>query len=134
LFEIVRAQTLRKFSLSEAEAILQLVYRLTDEASREVKYLVSCVEALPDKASPRSQELQARTNEIITRWQNKIERLGAKPKGLWLVDFDNGTGFFCWKFPETKISFFHGYQDGFTGRKMIPEKEASRNADRDQSN
>ena len=111
------------FTLIEAQNILQLVYRLTEDSSKQAKYLMGCLEALPDKKSSRAQEVQEEINVIITRWQNKIERLGAKPKGLWLVDFDNGHGYFCWKFPETQISFHHGYQDGFTGRKIISDKE-----------
>ncbi len=123
MIEIVRHNTLRVYSLGQAQDILQLVYRMTEDASKQAKYLMGCLEALPDKKSERAQEYQEQINVIITRWQNKIERLGAKPKGLWLVDFDNGQGFFCWKFPETQISFHHGYQDGFTGRKMISQKE-----------
>ncbi len=105
--------------------MLPLVYRLTDESSREVKYLMCCIEALPDKKSGRAIEIQQQINEIIEKWQNKLERLGAKPKGLWLADFDYGNGYFCWKFPEIKILHKHGYQDGFTGRILISSNEES---------
>lgn len=123
MIEIFKPQTLRTYTLAQAEEVLPLVYRMTEDSSKQVKYFVHCLDALPDKNSSRAQEIQDQINVIITKWQNKIERLGAKPKGLWLVDFDFGQGYFCWKFPETQISFFHGYQDGFTGRKIIHEKE-----------
>lgn len=80
---------------------------------------MACVDAIPDKNSVRSMELQDEINALIQKWQNKIERLGGKPKGLWLADFDNGEGYFCWKFPETEIKYHHGYKDGFTGRRAI---------------
>jgi len=32
------------------------------------------------------------------------------------VDFDSGAGYYCWKWPEESLSFFHGYQEGFAGR------------------
>lgn len=80
---------------------------------------MSCVDAMPDKNSTRCIELQDQINGLIQNWQNKVERLGAKPKGLWLADFDYGDGYFCWKFPETKIQYSHGYKDGFTGRRLI---------------
>ena len=125
LIEIVKHDQVRFFSLSQAQELLPLVYRLTEESAREVKYLMACVEALPNKKSERALEIQDQINALIEKWQNKLERLGAKPKGLWLADFDNGSGYFCWKFPETLISHKHGYQDGFTGRILISSNEES---------
>jgi hypothetical protein len=125
LFEIINRQQGRFFSLDEAQALLPLVYRLTEESAREVKYLMACIEALPDKKSGRALDIQQKINSIIEKWQNKLERLGAKPKGLWLADFDFGEGYFCWKFPEIKILHKHGYQDGFTGRILISSNEES---------
>lgn len=125
MVEIINCNTVRSFSLEEAQNLLPLVYRLTEEASRKTKYLMNCIEALPDKKSTRALEIQSQVNELIDRWQNKIERLGARPKGLWLADFDNGSGYYCWKFPEVKILYKHGYQDGFTGRILISSNEES---------
>ena len=112
------------FTLNDAEALLPLVYRLTEEYSKKVKKLINQLEAFPSKQSPRAMEVEDLINTLIEQWQNKIERLGAKPKGLWLADFDNGSGYFCWKFPETKIRFTHGYGEGFSGRKAITEVSA----------
>ncbi len=109
------------FTIEEAELLLPLVYRLTEEYSREVKLHMRHIEALPDKKSERAQGIEKTINEIIEKWQSKLEKLGVVPKGLWLADFDNGAGYYCWKFPETKISFWHGYQDGFSGRKLIED-------------
>jgi len=125
LIEIFNVQKNRLFTYTEAEEILPLVYRITEDSSKEVKYLMGCVEALQDKHNDASRDLQTRINQIIEKWQNKLERLGLRPKGLWLADFDNGSGYFCWKFPETKILFQHGYQDGFTGRILISEQDAA---------
>lgn len=125
MIEIVKHNQVRFFSLSEAQALLPLIYRLTEESAREVKYLMACIEALPDKKSERALEFQDQINRFIEKWQNKLERLGAKPKGLWLADFDNGDGYFCWKFPEVAILHKHGYQDGFTGRILISSNEES---------
>jgi len=123
LIEIINRQQGRHFSLDQVQDLLPLVYRLTEDSAREVKYLVACLEALPDKKSDRAHQIQNQINELIERWQNKLERLGAKPKGLWLADFDYGAGYFCWKFPEVKILYKHGYQDGFTGRILISSNE-----------
>ena len=119
---IDRAQS-KIFTIEEANALLPLIYRLTEEYAKKVKYLVACLEALPDKKSDRALDIQNEINENIAKWQSKLERLGARPKGLWLADFDYGHGYFCWKYPETQILYKHGYQDGFTGRMLISNKE-----------
>ncbi len=125
MIEIINYNIVKNFSLDQAQELLPLIYGITEESSKNTKYLMACIEALPDKKSARALELQDQINVIIDRWQNKIERLGAKPKGLWLADFDNGNGYYCWKFPEVKILYKHGYQDGFTGRILISSNEES---------
>lgn len=125
MIEITGFDTVKTFTLEEAQELLPLIYRMTDDSAKKVKYLMACIEALPDKKSDRARELQEEVNSLISRWQRKIERLGAKPKGLWLADFDYGTGYYCWKFPEVKILYKHGYQDGFTGRILISSNEES---------
>lgn len=118
IFEINKKKI---FTLEDAESLLPLVYKLTEDYSRQVKKLINQLEAFPNKQSERAIQVESLINSLIEQWQNKIERLGAKPKGLWLADFDNGSGYFCWKFPETKIKFFHGYNEGFSGRKSLEE-------------
>jgi hypothetical protein len=45
-----------------------------------------------------------------------VTSLGCEVKGVWLVDWDTGDGYYCWRFPEQAISFFHTYDEGFAGR------------------
>lgn len=118
IFEINKKKI---FTLSDAETLLPLVYKLTEDYSKKVRKLINQLEAFPSKQCERAIEVEASINLLVEQWQNKIERLGAKPKGLWLADFDNGSGYYCWKYPETRISFFHGYNEGFSGRKTIEE-------------
>ncbi len=118
IFEINKKKI---FTLSDAENLLPLVYKLTEDYSKQVRKLINQLEAFPSKQCERAIEVESNINTLVEQWQNKIERLGAKPKGLWLADFDNGSGYYCWKYPETKITFFHGYNEGFSGRKAIEE-------------
>lgn len=115
--ENIIALNIRKtFTLSEARTLLPLIYRVTDESAREVKVLVNQLKALGDKPSLRAQQIEGEINVIVEKWNQKIQKLGANPKGLWLADFDHGQGFYCWKYPETDICFGHGYNEGYTGR------------------
>lgn len=120
IFEINKKKI---FTLSDAENLLPLVYKLTEDYSKQVRKLINQLEAFPSKQCERAVEVESNINTLVEQWQNKIERLGAKPKGLWLADFDNGSGYYCWKYPETKITFFHGYNEGFSGRKAIEETQ-----------
>ena len=88
-------------------------------AQKEVKLLANRVEAIKKTNIVRASEIETEINFIIEKWQDKVEKLGAKPKGLWLADFDKGDGYYCWKFPETQIAFWHGYNDGFSGRLSV---------------
>ena len=91
------------FSYEEAAAMLPEVQRLTSEAVQEV-------EALANDA-PRDE-----AQRIVATWAESIMKLGIEVKGLWLIDFDNGGGYYCWQYPEESLQYFHGYEEGFGGR------------------
>jgi len=112
-------QIRRTFTLNEANGLLPLIYRITDEVHQRVKKMIHRIEGLQGTNPMLASEIEAEINREFNKWQNKITRLGAVPKGMWLADFDHGVGYYCWKFPETKIKFSHGYQDGFSGRTEI---------------
>ena len=93
----------RIFTYEEAAALLPEVQRLTDEA-------VEALDQLADDAS--STEYQ----KIVSSWAESLMDMGIEVKGLWLVDFDSGGGYYCWQYPEPSLQHFHGYEEGFGGR------------------
>ena len=68
--------------------------------------------AAPAAAQPALQD-------IVNGWADSIRALGVEVKGLWLVDFYNGEGYYCWKYPEDTVWHYHGYVEGFAGRISI---------------
>ena len=48
-----------------------------------------------------------------------MEALGVEVKGPWLVDFDSGAGYYCWRWPEEELAYFHAYDEGFHHRTRI---------------
>ncbi len=116
---IVEIGSRRTLTKEQAQELLPLGYKLTEKAHAQVKNLMSHMEAMKNIPQVRLQEMENEIQAHIESWQNKIQKLGAHPKGYWLVDFDNGAGYFCWKFPEKEIKYSHGYQEGFTGRKEM---------------
>lgn len=112
----------RTFGLQDMQEIVPLLLRLTEQTQKEIKMKLLVVE----NGSLSLDERNLVENEIsslVDRWNSKVQKLGGHPKGLWLADFDNGTGFFCWKYPETEIRFWHGYKDGFSNRKEVLSRQ-----------
>ncbi len=114
--QIVPSLQKRIFDIHQAKGLLPLVYHITEGSHLKVKKMLNRLEAVKGKNVVLATEIEADISSEVDKWQSKLARLGVTPKGMWLADFDTGTGYYCWKFPENDIRFFHGYQDGFSGR------------------
>jgi hypothetical protein len=110
------------FSLEEAQRILPVVRRITFEFSAKVELLIARLETLQLNQTETICALEKQVNDYIQTWNEKIRKLGAEPRGLWVVDFDSGAGYYCWKHPETEILFWHSYEDGYSGRKPLAQE------------
>ena len=92
----------RIFTLEEARALLPTVRERTAEAVQRYGQL--------------SGDLETERESVVRDWMRELFALGLEIKGLWLVDFDSGAGYYCWKYPEPALDHFHGYEEGFAGR------------------
>jgi hypothetical protein len=108
----------RRWSLEAALAIFDDVRRTTAEAVSEVEALVDRRGRL-DADDPGRRELDERIQTAVSGWIRAMEAYGLEVKGPWLVDFDNGRGYYCWRWPEERLEYFHTYEEGFSGRIRI---------------
>jgi regulator of sirC expression with transglutaminase-like and TPR domain len=92
----------RTFTLDEARALLPRVQEKTAEAVARFGQLAG------DQDEARE--------SVVRDWAEEMQSLGIEVKGIWLVDFDSGAGYYCWKYPELSLNHFHGYEEGFAGR------------------
>ena len=92
----------RTFSYEEAVALLPEVRRITADAASRVEEMTT--------------DDPAEYQKVLGEWADAMNGLGLEVKGLWLVDFDSGAGYYCWKHPEPALEYFHGYDEGFSGR------------------
>lgn len=101
----------RIFTYAEAVKLMPMVRRLTEQAYRRVESLAS--------SGGREDEIRAQSDAVVGEWARALVQLGLEVKGLWLVDFDNGSGYYCWRYPEPGLDWFHTYEEGFAGRIRI---------------
>jgi hypothetical protein len=106
------------FSLKAARELLPHVKHMTAGAVRRAESLAAQLhETMED--DPEYATLSAALREVVNGWADDVRSLGLEAKGLWLVDFDNGEGYYCWCYPEETIGHYHGYDEGFAGRMKI---------------
>jgi len=108
----------RRFTLEEAQVLLPTVQTITEKAVAAVTVVEFQLAALKGAAKRRA-ELEQEYFSIINHWAETIHELGCEAKGLWLVDFDNGEGYYCWKYSEASLGYFHDYSSGYSGRMKI---------------
>lgn len=113
----------RRFTLDEANELLPLIYKITKQYEQPVSQKLIQIKQLRAFGNEEVSHIEEEVRTLVDRWSATVQKLGVEAKGLWTVDIDNGEGFFCWKFPESKILYKHGYKDGFTGRILIDESE-----------
>lgn len=100
----LNSQQKKVFTLDQARTVLPKVRELTSDAVFKFARLAE------------DEENETERQGVVGEWAREILALGAEIKGLWLVDFDSGAGYYCWKYPESSLEYFHGYEEGFAGR------------------
>jgi len=90
----------RVFTLDEARGLMPRVQEITAAAVERYGKLAG----------------EDERREVAEAWVKELMALGLEIKGLWLVDFDSGAGYYCWKYPEKELGHFHSYEEGFAGR------------------
>jgi len=130
----------RYFTVDEANEALVEVRPLTEELVAHRRALVDLQErqsALTTRIAGNGgnvepselQDVQERLDEEvagIARCVARIHELGALAKDLddGLVDFpaqrEGEEVLLCWRLGEDEIAFWHGLDEGFSGRKPLP--------------
>lgn len=111
----------KTFDYEQARAMIPQVREITASANERVQQLTLEMNRTP-KGSARATKVKEWINTAVRHWAERIEELGALPKGVWTVDFDSGEGyFFCWSYDEEDLAYFHLYEEGFPGRKPLTD-------------
>ena len=110
------AEGKKVFTFEEARGLIPAVR----ERTRAALDALSGVEVPADEDADAVRERMERAaGEILGAWAKDVEAMGIEVKGPWLVDFDSGAGYWCWRWPEESLDYFHDYETGFSGRVRI---------------
>ncbi len=108
----------RRWTLEAAQQMFPEVRDRTERAVHQTESLIAERDALAEER-PEREGLEERIQQAVQRWAREMEALGLAVKGLWLVDFDSGSGYYCWKWPEERLEYYHTYEEGLEGRIRI---------------
>lgn len=114
---MAQQETKRIFTYEEALEVLPEVQKMTTEAVQKISVFAAQIFAAREEDHKKGYEKEQA--KAVNNWVQTIEQLGCEVKGLWLVDFDNGEGYYCWQYPEANLEYYHGYTEGFAGRSKL---------------
>lgn len=108
----------RAWTLAGARELLADVRERTERAVLETERLQAIRD---DEGASAEEKLDAeqQMSRCVSRWIREMEAFGLEIRGAWLVDFDNGSGYYCWRWPEESLDHFHGYDEGYDSRVRI---------------
>jgi hypothetical protein len=107
------------WTLEEAKKIFPQIYKITENYYKEVeKHYSKLQNILPEM---EQEKIEEEISKLIQLWAIQMFEFGVEVKGVWLIDFDNGKGYYCWRYNEPDILYEHDYFSGFQGRKLIEE-------------
>lgn len=116
--DIIQITQSKNFTLEEANKILPIIRKITKETVDQFLFLEVKLKH-HENDEQKYKEVENEVNALLNKWADKINKLGAEAKGIWLVDFNSGEGFYCWRYDEEKVEYFHSYEEGFSGRQLI---------------
>ena len=113
----------RVFTLEEARELMPQVKAITEPVFELASSLAEELQLSDDHDNEeRSEELRERLQALVESWADAVRDIGPDVKGLWLVDFDSGDGYWCWSYPEEDLDYWHSYEGGFSSRVPIEMK------------
>ena len=116
------------FTPAEAKLTLPLVRKIVKDildTTKEIRLLGEDLDGVIED-NPQMKKMAADVNGFIS----ELEEIGCYYKdwnfSIGLVDFpsliDNEEVFLCWRSDEDDIKYYHEIDEGYSGRKPIPQK------------
>ncbi len=119
---------LKYFTPTEAKKTLPLVKKIVRDILNDTFEIRAISESLGGRIEESHEVKQLIYN--VDSYMRELEEIGCSYKDwnfqIGLVDFpaiiDGNEVLLCWRSDEEDILFYHGINDGYSGRKPIPIK------------
>ena len=119
---------IKYFTPAEAKKTLPLVKKIVRDILNDAFQIRTITESLNGNVDGNTEVRQLAAN--MDGYMNELEEIGCAYKDwnfqIGLVDFPsliNGEEvLLCWRSDEEDILYYHGYDEGYAGRKTIPEE------------
>lgn len=120
-------KAVKYFTPYQAERTLPLVRKIVEDILAEGKQLRAYIENADEQLSENDPEITSRM-ALIKSYLEELDEIGCFYKD-WnfeygLVDFpaviEGREVLLCWKSDESNLLYYHGADEGFSGRKLIP--------------
>jgi len=103
------------FNLAEARSLLPLIKKITAKHQQELEPIRVKLNKMLSN-DPRRSSVEKEYEDIVHRWRLKVEKLGASVNGLWIVEFNVGSGALSWRNPELGLNYFREAGKEFSSR------------------
>lgn len=119
---------LKYFTPQEANKTLPLVKKIVKDILDTAFQIRTIAESLGGNIE-RNREIE-QYNTQINYYMRELEEIGCSYKDwnfqIGLVDFpamiEGEEVLLCWRSDEDSVKFYHGIEEGYVGRKPIPEE------------
>lgn len=119
---------IKHFTPSEAKKTLPLVRKIVEDILREGRELKLLAEDLKGEIDDNPEAFEK--INLIQSYMMELSDLGCFFKDwnfeIGLVDFpsiiDGKEVLLCWRSDEESVLYYHDYDSGYQGRKLIPEE------------
>ncbi|MHB2016815.1 MAG: DUF2203 family protein [Candidatus Xenobia bacterium] len=114
---------MKLFDRASANALIPTVAPLMAEVAARHRELMAWVVDESGRVSHRIEEVKAELSQLL----KQVQEVGGVVKDLelGLVDFPAIVGrdavYLCWRMGELEIRYYHGVEEGFGGRKLLPD-------------
>ena len=108
------------FDIQEANALLPLVRAVTSSQRDDLAPIQTKLNKMLAN-DPRRKVFEKDYQVVVSHWRTKVELLGARVSGLWIVEFDVGGGSLCWRYPELSLNYFRADGAGFSERVRLQD-------------
>jgi hypothetical protein len=114
----------RVFSLQEANDLVPRLVGLTSEIVRKLDQIKeACRAKWKGEEAQLPEEILKEIEDTLQDWSERIQKLGAYPKGYFTVDFQSFDPelLYCWTYGEDKIEYTHKVWENFSHRRPLSE-------------